>query len=181
MKFMKMQWPGRLDHLTQRGDTIIEVLIAITLVSGVIGLSYASASRSSNIGQNSQERSEALQLAQSQIELLRNYAPNFSVSGSDIFDPSIASFCINPSSPLPVVRQSAIPQDPSSDDYSAYNSNYCTSGADKRYHTSVVYRQDDASNNKGTFTIRVRWDRIGGSTQKQEVMLVYRLHKAQYN
>lgn len=177
----------------QKGDTIIEVLVALSIMSGVIGISYASAARSSNIGQQSQERAEALQLAQSQIELLRTHAGSFGVDGYNIFDTTAGrSFCMTTTTP-PIVSQ-GLPPDSLVDeilDSTSPTRKYdpdCISGPDNRYHISVTYIPDlgtlgppeTKDNDKGTFTIRVRWDTIGGSKEKDEVKLVYRLHKVQF-
>lgn len=57
----------------ERGDTIVEVLIAIAIVGLVLASAYATSNRSTLNIQDAQERSEALKLAQSQIELMRTY------------------------------------------------------------------------------------------------------------
>lgn len=58
-------------YLGSRGDTIVEVLIAIAVVSGVLGGAYVSASRSLNGSRQSQERGEALKLAEGQLERIK--------------------------------------------------------------------------------------------------------------
>lgn len=55
----------------QRGDTIIEVLLAMSVIGLVIGASFGIANRSVRIGQDAQERSEALKLAETQVELFK--------------------------------------------------------------------------------------------------------------
>lgn len=181
---------------SQKGDTIIEVLIALSIISAVIGISYASAGRSSNLGQQSQERSEALQLAQSQIELLRTHASSFGLAGYNIFDTTAGrSFCMTTVAPPtpPIVSQGLPVDDLTAEtlDSTSASRTYepaCLSGPDSRYHISVVYVPDfgaagppiTAANDKGTFTVRVRWDTIGGTRAKDEVKLVYRLHKVQF-
>jgi prepilin-type N-terminal cleavage/methylation domain-containing protein len=57
-----------------RGDTIIEVLIAIAVVSLVLVTAYATSTRNVSVMQDTQEHSEALQLAQTQLEFLHNAA-----------------------------------------------------------------------------------------------------------
>lgn len=56
----------------QRGDTIVEVLIAIVVVSIVLVAAYQTTTRNINGIQSTQEHSEALQLAQTQLEYLHN-------------------------------------------------------------------------------------------------------------
>jgi hypothetical protein len=55
-----------------------------------------------------------------------------------------------------------------------YNSS-CVAGADSRYRKSIT-RVDNGL--QSTFTVRIRWDRVGGG--RDEVVLVYKLHKGQY-
>ncbi|HUB93961.1 MAG TPA: hypothetical protein VMB52_05665 [Verrucomicrobiae bacterium] len=59
----------------QKGDTIIEVLISIAIASLVLVSSYVLTTRNVDTIQATQEHSEALQLAQGQIEFLRNGTP----------------------------------------------------------------------------------------------------------
>lgn len=54
----------------QRGDTIVEVMIAVAVVSLVLVAAYASTNRNILNVQDAQEHSQALQLVQSQIEYL---------------------------------------------------------------------------------------------------------------
>lgn len=54
-----------------RGDTIIEVLISITVVSVILGGAYASANRSLSATRQAQERGESLKLAEEQLERLK--------------------------------------------------------------------------------------------------------------
>ena len=56
---------------SERGDTIVEVLITIVIVSSVLVGAYNVATRSSQSTQDASERSQALQIAQAQVEYLR--------------------------------------------------------------------------------------------------------------
>jgi type II secretory pathway pseudopilin PulG len=60
-----------IKHIGQRGDTIVEVLISVAIISLVLASAYATTNRNSGAIQNSQEREEAQRLVQSQIEMLR--------------------------------------------------------------------------------------------------------------
>lgn len=60
-----------IKKLGQRGDTIVEVLIAIAVVSGVLATSYAIVNSNTRSSQQASERVEALKLAEEKIELLR--------------------------------------------------------------------------------------------------------------
>lgn len=57
---------------SQNGDTLVEVLIAITVVSMVLVAAYVTTSRNLGTLQDTQEHSQALQLAQTQLEILHN-------------------------------------------------------------------------------------------------------------
>lgn len=74
--------------LDKRGDTIVEVLIAIAVVSAVLGGAFASAQRSLNGTQMSRERGEALKYVQQQLERLGPALAASSPSGST------APFCV---------------------------------------------------------------------------------------
>ena len=58
------------------GDTIVEVLLALTVLSLIIGASSVLANRSTRSLQSTQESAVAQRLAQSQLELFRSYIPN---------------------------------------------------------------------------------------------------------
>jgi len=84
--------------LNQRGDTIIEVLIAIAIVSLVLTTAYAITNKNTRAIQDNQERLQAQHLVESQIELLRTKAsslalPNtcFDASGT----PARGSACVH--------------------------------------------------------------------------------------
>lgn len=56
---------------TQRGDTIIEVLIAIGVISLVLTAAYATTNRNSMATLDTQEQSAAVKLTEKQVELAR--------------------------------------------------------------------------------------------------------------
>lgn len=88
-----------ISNYSQRGDTIIEVMLAIAVVGMVLGASYRIANRALQTGRLAQEQTEALKIAESQIEKLKYKASQIgsddSVSGT-IFDTAATetSFCI---------------------------------------------------------------------------------------
>ncbi len=65
---------GLLDlrKMTSRGDTVMEVIIALAVIGVVISAVYASASKSLTTARSSQERVEALMVAEGQVEQLRS-------------------------------------------------------------------------------------------------------------
>jgi Tfp pilus assembly protein PilV len=79
----------------EAGDTIVEVLVAIVIVATILGGAYVTASHSLLNVRESQERGEALNLAEGQVEALRWLAMsvNTATSGNTVFnDPNL--FCI---------------------------------------------------------------------------------------
>lgn len=73
---------GHRKNRGQRGDTIVEVLIAIAVISLVLVGAYASVNHNALTMQDSQEHGQALKLLQSQLEFLRN---NGGISGGSCF------------------------------------------------------------------------------------------------
>jgi prepilin-type N-terminal cleavage/methylation domain-containing protein len=71
----------KLIKLMQKGDTIVEVLIALAISSLLIGGAMASANQTLLGSLRSQERGEALKIAESQLEYLRG--TGFTAIGSD--------------------------------------------------------------------------------------------------
>lgn len=55
----------------QKGDTIVEVLIAMAVASSVLATSFITMNRNLLIARTSQERSEAAKYAQGQLEALK--------------------------------------------------------------------------------------------------------------
>ncbi|NBU34261.1 prepilin-type N-terminal cleavage/methylation domain-containing protein [bacterium] len=92
-------------HTGQRGDTIIEVMLAIAVLSMVLAASYNIANRALMTGRYAQEQTEAVKQAESQLEKLKYKASlvksGDSVAGT-IFDTASGSttFCIGDDSSL---------------------------------------------------------------------------------
>jgi len=140
----------------QRGDTIIEVLLAMAVVGMVLGASFGTANRSLNIGRSAQERTVALKIAESQLELMKALNKNG-------ISPPTSDFCVVASVFQPITDTST--GVPCSDlDSSAGGSGLYT----------IVISPPLAG---GSYQINVSWDRLGGSafSPRDEVNLYYRL------
>lgn len=61
-------------HKSTGGETVIEVMIALTIMGLVLGFSAASASRSLRASQDAQERTVAAGAAASLLEIIKTYA-----------------------------------------------------------------------------------------------------------
>lgn len=140
--------PGRISQLkstleigSSDGDTIVEVLLSIAIVSSVLGGAFISANRSLRGAQVSQERGEALKLVEGQLERVKAASKDDS-KASAVFG-ATGDFCLD---------DALVPQPP------------CSQGPEGRY-TLAIRRTGDA------FTASARWDKIGGGPQEEVVIM----------
>lgn len=155
----------------QAGDTLVEVLISIAIVSVVITGAYALASRSLRQGITASEHGQALKLAESQLESLKfrqqhsaeadflsTFAttdPNFCLDTS-ASDPSDSSWQPKPNSnPLTLATTGSPPP------YSAV----CASSS--KYFMNINVRS--SASNPPSYLITVRWNAIGGGTSQTQL------------
>ena len=59
--------------LNQKGDTIVEVLLAVGVLGLVLTISYGLANRNTQYDITSRERVEALKYSEEQVEMLRQH------------------------------------------------------------------------------------------------------------
>jgi len=126
----------------QRGDTIVEVLLAMAVVGMVLGSSFGIANRSLNIGRSAQERTQALKIAESQLELMK-IAEESGVSIST----QTANFCLH------------VPDTTSGVKVVAAGSNECEDI--EGLYTIVI--DPDGANSSKVFEIRIIWERLGAA------------------
>lgn len=161
---------GTMKKLNKKGDTIVEVLIAVVIVGLTISIAYAIATRSLRAAQQSQERSEAVKLAEGQVEAMKSIASKKSTENR-IFGNGINNFCVKDDltrsdfTPVPALDQ---------DDLTGYP-NECVFGPDGRYHVAISRSSLGGAGGRYQFSVTVRWFRLG-SSQKDEVKIEYRLH-----
>lgn len=157
-----------MKKLTQTGDTIVEVMLAMAVLASVIGGSYAIASRSLIQSQQAQERMVATKLAEGQIDRLKYLAGSDANTFRDIKDALTASNsqCITTgaSPPYAITRNANNPGD---------NTNTCWTIGDP---TGLydVYLVNYTGAPLEQFTIRVEWDSFRSET-KNNVTMVYRV------
>ncbi|HEX7963912.1 MAG TPA: type II secretion system protein [Candidatus Saccharimonadales bacterium] len=76
----------------ERGDTIVEVLVAIVIVASVLGGAYVVSNHSLQSTRGTQERASALKLAEAQIEQLKAQA---TLAPTTIFGAGVPTqFCL---------------------------------------------------------------------------------------
>jgi type II secretory pathway pseudopilin PulG len=66
---------------SQRGDTLVEVLLATVVISAVLAGAYTLSNKASSINQSSYDRTRAAALAQKQAELIRAARDSYTPSG----------------------------------------------------------------------------------------------------
>lgn len=137
------------------GDTIVEVLISLAVLAAVLGGGYGLTSNSLQNGIEAGQRSEALAVAQGQIEFVKDAQAS---GGRDIKDYQIdKTFCIDSDT-----------GDPIDTDHSDYE-DICNTYEDTDYSVGVDY--DDAS---GKFTVGTNWPTFRGEGIN-ELQLNYKL------
>jgi len=147
-------------RFTEAGDTIVEVLISIAIVSLILGGAFVT-TRNSQIGvRDSQEHAEALKLIESQIEDLRADA-----SGDGKVKTAATPFCMYNEKPVPATIQ------PASADCTQDSSGQPTT--DEPAYSLTINRSN--SNGGYLFTVQAQWDSVTGKGRAQESM-VYRLY-----
>jgi type II secretory pathway pseudopilin PulG len=148
-----MSMMGKLMKMNSKGDTIVEVLLAIAVAGTVLGGAFVSARHSLSGSQRTQERSEATKLVEGQMEYLRKAA----VQSSAIFTAG-APFCIVSVSATGLTLRDATAAE-------------CRQGINSRYALSINRGADNA-----TFRIQASWDKAnaGGS---DEINMYYKVHQ----
>jgi type II secretory pathway pseudopilin PulG len=137
-----------------RGDTIIEVIVVLAVLGLAVSISYATANRSLLDARQSQETSQAAELVQSQLEVLRT----LSAAGNpqNIYQPGLP-YCMAASV---IYRWSnANTPDPN-----------CTN-INNLYTVSIQAPPPIG----GTFTITASWDDVEGQGTDTS-MLTYKIY-----
>lgn len=147
---------------TQAGDTIVEVLIAIAVISLILTGAFVVTSRSARAVRDSQEHAEALFLLQGQIERVRSLAAS---SSSTVYNSS-AIFCIDTANTVQTGFGYAVVPPLAADNWSQYPA--ACKGVNGLYNESITY---DSSTH--VFTFLSRWD--GVTHDRNQVELFYRI------
>jgi len=140
-----------ITRLRQRGDTIVEVLISIAIISLVLAGAYATSTHNTALIQSTQEREQAQRLVEAQIEAIRAHNGVTTTS--------------------PVCFAAGV-QKPATDPLC---SNQSASFSGAAYAVSIV---GPANNGSGTYTVKAQWTSAGGhSTNDSNVTMYYRLNQ----
>jgi type II secretory pathway pseudopilin PulG len=146
-------------QLRESGDTIVEVLIAIAVVSSVLAGAFTVSQKSTLAVRDSQERAESTQLLQGQIELVRALALQVSDVTVSPFSPVDKYFCLaqDPVTSKIVRQESPTLTDTTLADASKYNAKCKNLGPGGYYKVAGKY--DTATN---AFIFNAVWDAING-------------------
>jgi len=149
--------------LRQRGDTIVEVLIAMSVIGLVLGASFGIANRATQTGRAAQERTEALKIAESQLELLKtHYEAN--PTDYDLLS-SGNTFCIKEGAAAGAEKEPINTADICAD----------TDGEQGRGLYSITVTPNVGSNTR-TYEVNVTWTRVNTtSNEPGTVSLFYRV------
>lgn len=157
----------KFKKLTQSGDTIVEVLIAVAVLSSVLGMAYATVSRNVARLRDNQERTESSKLAQGQIEALIGL---WRVDRPQVESAGTTTFCIDSLSVSSISGGSFNPADSSADNVADFESANCTSTF---YRMAIQRTSDDADTS--TYRVYVRWQSISGL--QNQVVYSHKLSK----
>lgn len=155
----------------RRGDTIVEVLIAIAVASSVLAVMYSIMNRNILELRNNQERTEATKLAQGQIESIKSLMRT--AAGRDTLGNLTGGFCLNASN-QPVSLDGGAPHTNIEDDgdFAGYHPGQpAASSCFMNGIYNVGIRRDITDG--VSYTVFVRWGSIATSATNQAI-IVYR-------
>ncbi|PJE65671.1 hypothetical protein COU91_00395 [Candidatus Saccharibacteria bacterium CG10_big_fil_rev_8_21_14_0_10_47_8] len=145
-----------------RGDTIVEVLISVTIISFVLGAAYLLTSHSLQAGLAAREHTEALNFVQGQIERLKAVKEQASKAEFDSKYRTIdgsTPYCLF-ADPITRVVSQKLTTDVNK--FCEVDSEHPNGGEGSRYHLSTKYINGGA--NANTFKFSATWDRVGTGT-----------------
>lgn len=154
--------------LDQRGDTIVEVLIAVVVISSMLVGTFAIANKSSSQIRSSQERTEATKLTTSVIEILKGAKDINGLETSNkwyCFN-FISNDAVKSKADKTAMFDTLPPVGDVDDTNTSFNSDCKTTPNNGvEYFVFVKYYP----NNKHEFT--ARWDKVSGG--REQLTMVY--------
>lgn len=142
-------------HAAERGDTIVEVLIAIAVISTILGGAFIMTNRSLQGTRDAQERVNATKLVEGQIEQIKNLA---ATDSTQLFG-ATGVYCIGGGA-VRVSTHATCTVD--------VNGAVAPAGVEPRYQLTIA-------RSGNTFTVRAVWTNVRGSTQNN-VEMKYRAY-----
>ncbi len=147
-------------RFAQTGDTIVEVLVCIAIVSVILGGAFVT-TRNSQLGvRNSQEHANALKLLEDQLEQMRSD----STTDGNVFTTS-SPFCMYNEEPVATSSSNCAVQSPA--------------GTQPAFNISINDCTTIACGNSVTgsylFTAQITWDQVTGGNASET--MAYRLYQ----
>lgn len=150
----KMKNNSLFKFVDERGDTIVEVMVSMSILALVLGTAYASSSRSLQTGTAAAQRNEALSYAQSQLEYIAN-AQYTDPAKLIIYKSMTTPFCTLPDGGVFQGTQATT---------------VCTNYDSKGYTVFVTF--DSAMQ---VFNVDVKWSGANLASQQSNLKLHYKL------
>lgn len=154
----------RFQRLNQRGDTIVEVLISIAVVSLILGGAYVTTNKSLKAERGAQERTDATKLVESQIESLKSIAAD---DPDALFKNAPTNFCVTPTQQVVAAVQTN-----NTCRFSASGANGNTT--EPAYFISASLTKTAGVN---TVTIKNQWAAIESGSTTDAITMTYRLYQ----
>lgn len=149
----------KLRSLGEGGDTIVEVLISIAVISLILGGAYVTTNKSLRGSRAAQERSDALKLVESQVESLKSIAAG--ANADSIFGTGTPTkFC--------VINNTTVVANTNSGCKVAANGTATTS--EPAYNISI------SRTNSNTFTVTNTWAAIE-QNGNDSLQMTYRIYQ----
>jgi hypothetical protein len=154
------------------GDTIIEVMVSMSVLGLVIGTAFATSRHSLQAGLQAGYRNQAQSYAQQQVELLKTIDEDDDLSSGGFFDTSPRGFCVDADPSSPTFKQHiSIP---------AVRTNQCIFPAaaqpESQYTITVKYTGNTNPGDTKTFIVEVAWPSSSGGSNR--VTNYYKSHES---
>lgn len=143
-----------IGRLGQRGDTIVEVLVAIAVVSLILGGAFVTTNKSLMATRTSEEQSNAVKLTQGQIELLKSMI----ATSPNTIQTAPTSFCISSATTVATSASAACKVD----------STGSQTTAEPIFNLAITRAND-------VYTVRTTWNSLTKSGANS-VQMVYRIY-----
>lgn len=134
-------------HLNQVGDTMVEVLISMAIVSMILGGAYVTSNKSLIAIRDAQEHVDALKLASAEVELIKSITPT----------PGLICYTLDGT------MQTI-----------ATNCTLTNTGAINSTNISPSYKVAITVDAAGTYKVKVNWDTVTGVINGGNVEMYYR-------
>lgn len=176
-----------IKSLNSCGETIVEVLISLAVLALVLAGAFAVVNQSTRGVRQAQEHSEALKIAENQLEYLRVAATD---SGTTTIFNQTNYFCmtqgdndgindaINPSGTI-VGTSFSFPALNSTTDKGLIYRAPCTQDNGSYIYSFAIDRYTVVANSQYVFDVHVRWDSVSGTqaSPHAEVSLSYKINQ----